>query len=238
MPQAATVRTAANHLHVARMATYMAAARNDERLALDLYLWNVRMSAAFMETISITEIVMRNNFDAKLGVWNVSKGGGFTSAWTDRAAAPLNSLTSSAIKRARDNAFKARAKRLPTHPRKHSPVNHDDVLAQLTFGVYARLMPTGDTTDNSYKQRRILWNEVLSSVFAGRPSEDWRVHSGRVDRIHALRNRVAHAEPILEVHARSRLRDMVRLVDSIDPALAGWVSGTSRIVEVSRDRPV
>ena len=30
-------------------------------------------------------------------------------------------------------------------PRKGAPINHDDILAQITFGVWPKLLPTKDT---------------------------------------------------------------------------------------------
>lgn len=224
------------HLHVSRMSTYMSAAQGDSGLAIDLYLWNVRVSAAVFETLCITEVIFRNAVDAALREWNPTRGD-YPAEWTTHAAAPLNSLTAGAIPPARNNAHKARAKRDAQHPRKEAEVTHDDVVAQLTFGVYAKLMPSLDESDSTFDRRVILWNEALQGTFSGRPGEDNRVHAGRIERLHALRNRVAHAEPLLDVNFRSRIRDMVRIVDSINPALSGWVSGNTRVHDVLRDRP-
>lgn len=236
MTQATTIATVATHLHVSRMSTYVAAAGGDPKLALDLYLWNTRISAAVFETLSITEVIFRNAVDTALRAWNPTRGH-YPAEWTTQAAAPLNSLTSNALGRARNNAVKERAKRDPSHPRKNAPITHDDVMAQLTFGVYAKLMPSLDSTDPTYNRRMTLWNESLQTAFPGRPSDDYRAHAGRVERLHALRNRVAHAEPLLDVNFRSRVRDMSRLVDSINPQLTGWLSGNTRVHDVLRERP-
>ncbi|WP_413354570.1 hypothetical protein [Microbacterium sp. 1P06AB] len=236
MPQAATVTTVAEHLHVSRMSTYAAAADGDLKRALDLYLWNARISAAVFETLSVTEVILRNAIDAALKNWNVTRGD-YPAEWTSSAAAPLNSLISGALPPARSNAGKARAKRAPDHPRKTAEITHDDVVAQLTFGTYAKLMPCSDESDDTFVRRQILWDEALKDSFRGRPGDDYRVHAGRVERLHALRNRVAHAEPVLSVNFRSRMKDMARLIDSINPELTGWLSGTTRIHDVLRERP-
>ena len=236
MTQASTITAVATHLHVSRMSTYAAAAGGDSKIALDLYLWNTRISAAVFETLSITEVIFRNAVDSALRSWNPSRGN-YPPEWTTQAAAPLNTLISNAAGRARTNAGKERAKRDPSHPRKNAPITHDDVMAQLTFGAYAKLMPSLDPSDDTYDRRMTLWDEALHAAFPGRPNDDYRAHAGRVERLHALRNRVAHAEPVLDVNFHSRVRDMSRLVDSINPQLTGWLSGTTRVHDVLRERP-
>ena len=236
MPQLATLDTVAEHLHTARMSTYMTAAMGDTGTAVALYLWNTRISAALYETLSITEVIFRNAVDEALKSWNPTRGN-YPAEWTMKPAAPLNSLVSKALTVAKTNAATARSKRLPDHPRKHAPITHDDIIAQLTFGTYARLMPTLNENDHAYDRRLILWHEALEPAFRGRAGEDHRVHAGRVARLHALRNRIAHAEPVLSVNFKARVRDMVRLVDSINPMLSGWVSGTTRVHDVLTQRP-
>lgn len=63
------------------------------------------------------------------------------------------------------------------------------------------------------------------------------VVASRAHRLLALRNRVAHMEPLLAVNAKARHRDAVRLVGAINPELQGWFAGVSRVREVERERP-
>lgn len=219
------------------MSTYMIAANGDEDLALRLYLWNGRMAAAMFESLSVTEVIFRNAIDAALRQWNVSRPGAHPAEWTAGPASPLNSLIKSPLAKARSSAVKARAHRPANHPRKNAAINHDDLVAQLTFGVYARLTPTLDTQANDYTARQALWRESLQHTFNRRPSENVGALVGRVERLHRLRNRIAHAEPLLDVNYSGRVRDMVRLVDSINPLLTGWVAGSSRVTELIRARP-
>lgn len=237
MQQRSTVDVVTHHLHVARMDTYVRAASGNPQLALDLYLWNNRMSGALFETLSITEVIFRNALDVALKEWNAAQPGDYSENWTQKAARPLNSLTRDALRTAQSNAVKARSKRKQDHPRKWADITHDDLVAQLTFGAYARLLPSNHRSAPHQRQREILWDEALSQVFRARPSDPRKAHLGRVERLHALRNRVAHAEPVLDVNFASRVRDMVRLVESTDSLLAGWLSGTTRVHQVLRERP-
>ena len=242
MPQSSTTELIVQSLHVSRFGTYARAADGDMDLALRLYLWNVRMAAAFHATISLTEVLLRNAVDGALREWNAGQphldGGLHSADWLLDPARPLNSLTASARKMAAINAGKARAARPANHPRKHAEITHDDMLAQLTFGVFVKLLPTADINDKTYRARKVLWDEALIHAFpAARDDPDGLIIADRAGRIHALRNRVAHAEPLLDVNATARHRDMIRLVGTINPKLQGWLAGTSTVRETERERP-
>lgn len=237
MAQDSTAQHVLNHLHAARMDPYMQASSQNLELALRLYLWNTQVSGALFETLSITEVLFRNAIDDALRKWNASQGPGYSWEWTARAAKPLNSMIRKPLRIARTNAETARSNRDSQHPRKDASIDHNDLVAQLSFGVYARLMPTQDPNAKNYVQRKILWREALQTAFTGRPHDQPQAHAGRVERLHTLRNRVAHAEPVLNVKFKSRVRDMVRLAQSINPDLAGWVSGTTRVHSVVAQRP-
>jgi hypothetical protein len=59
----------------------------------------------------------------------------------------------------------------------------------------------------------------------------------RVDRLHRLRNRVAHLEPLVTTDVIGYHRTACRLLNAIDADLASWYAGTSRVVQVVRSRP-
>jgi len=172
MAQPQTTTLIASSLHVSRFGTYASAAGGDMDLALRLYLWNLQLAGAFHSSLGLVEVLMRNAMDARLRTWNSAQldvGGGFHSAdWLVDPARPLNSMTASARKTAAANAAKARAARPRTHPRKNAPISHDDILAQLTFGVFVRLLPTADTTDKQHRARQVLWTQALNGAFPSR----------------------------------------------------------------------
>lgn len=224
----------AAQLHVTRFGTYTAASGGDQAKAIALYQWNLELASALFETLTLTEVVLRNSLDAQLKVWNGqqrdrSTGRLHSDEWTNDPARPLRSLTSSACGKAHRAAITARAGRPATHPRKHAPISHDDVIAQLTFGVFVRLLPTADQSDSNYRARQVLWIHALRNAFPNNRSRDPDGYGafGRADRLRSLRNRVAHAEPLLDVNPLHRLRDAGRLLAGIDPMMAGWVMGIS-----------
>lgn len=238
-----TVAIAAR-LHVTRFGTYTAAAGGDQAKAIELYRWNLELAGALFETLTLTEVILRNALDEQLRIWNSRQrdrttGLAYPAEWTDNPATPLRSLTSGACAKAHQAAVRARAGRPAGHPRKHAPIDHDDVIAQLTFGVFVKLLPTSTTTDSTFRARQILWTQALVHAFPylGARDPDGYTTGSRADRLRSLRNRVAHAEPLLSVDPRHRLRDVGRLLASIDPTSAGWVTGSSRVARVAGRRP-
>lgn len=48
------------------MGTYLAAAANDADLAMEMYLWDREVSAAFLRDLAILEVALRNAMSAQL----------------------------------------------------------------------------------------------------------------------------------------------------------------------------
>lgn len=200
-------------------------------------------SGAFQSVLAITEVILRNAIDRQLRIWNAAQpvrgGSGLHSAdWLVDPATPLNSLTRGARRRAADNAREAEAARANAHPRKGARITHDDLVAQLTFGVWAKLLPTPDVGDRNYTARRILWEQAVRHAFPhARDDPDGWIVADRARRLHTLRNRVSHMEPLLDVQAIPRQSDALRLLGAIDPAARDWCAGISRIRAVNSRRP-
>lgn len=247
MAKHSTILAVAQHVHPARFAPYVSHCGNDPLRALDLYKWNLQLSSEFQKVLAVTEVVLRNAIDRELRAWNQTRTTRSPGQprhhhgpnWTSDAARPLNSLTREARRTATKHANEAVSARESNHPRATAAVNHDDMLAQLTFAVWAKLLPTPDTTDTNYKSRKILWDNAVKRAFPHRSNDpDGHGTAGRVARLHALRNRVSHMEPLIQVNVVSRHNDALRLLGSISPETRDWCSGLSRVIEVNRTKPV
>lgn len=243
MPQSSTTRLIVNSLHTARFGTYVHAAGGDSDLALRLYVWNLELASAFHTCLGVTEVLLRNAMDTQLRVWNAAQAAPpgappYPSEWLVSPARPLHSLTAAARQKAKRNAENARAARPPTHPRKRAAITHDDILAHLSFGTFARLLPTKNTRHSTYRARSMLWSQALVHAFpAAKNDPHGFIVADRVARLHALRNRVAHLEPLLSVNVTARHRDMIRLLGAIDPGLQGWFASLSPLRRVAASRP-
>ncbi|MCU1477519.1 MAG: hypothetical protein JWQ64_2212 [Subtercola sp.] len=86
--------------------------------------------------------------------------------------------------------------------------------------------------------RQVLWAQALTSAFPHRHGDpDGTILADRVGRLHALRNRVSHMEPLLEVNISARHTDVLHVVGSISPEARDWCAGTSRVKQVARTDP-
>ncbi|WP_280274807.1 hypothetical protein [Nocardia wallacei] len=231
-----------------RLAPYLSEACGDAELALALYHWNLQLNAAFQEVLGIVEVVVRNAVDAELRTWNPTRGVDhatgrpYPAEWTELPASPIAGVAAQAVKQARVHATNARAARDPSHARRNAAVCHDDMLAQLSFGLWRKLLPAAAPSKTGLQ---VLWNNALHRAFpyarpirsrSGVISADIVVHD-RLDRLVSLRNRVAHMEPLLGVQVPARHRDAMRLLGSISPQMRDWCASLSRVAEVNKARP-
>ncbi len=247
----ASTRSVADVLGTARFATYLHHAGNDHD-ALQLYRWNLEMSGALHEALCIAEVALRNVLDRELRTWNAMqpprRGATYGDNWIENPAGPLWAILHpgggrggprrSVHREANERALKDQRDRRPGHRRHGMPVDHDDLVAHLTFGTWKKMLARKDAHHPSGigpVAQRTLWNEALHRSFPNKPSPT--VIHYWVDRLHTLRNRVAHHEPLCDTDPTSYHRTVARLLRAMDPALAEWFAGVSRIPEVDRRRP-
>ncbi len=202
-----------------RFATYLRKAAGDETFAVALYLYNARLSKAFLYPLSVVEITLRNAIDGQLAKR-------FGDDWpydadlrdkvlTDKGLATLDT----AIGRARDklklNAF--------VDPPK------DQVVATLTFDFWSNLLRP-DYGD--------FWRTGLNIVFPHIARDETRHDVQQLVRdINAFRNRVAHHEPVLDLNITATYAQMLRLVGLCCPITQAWLRYYATIDAVVRTRP-
>ncbi|MFI6211990.1 hypothetical protein ACIBCD_08330 [Nocardia brasiliensis] len=245
MPKHATIIAVNRYLHPVRLATYSARCGNDPFQALELYKWNLQLSAAFQQVLAITEVALRNAINDALRTWNAVQphhthsGATHSADWLLDPARPLNSMTRDSRRTAGRHAFEAEGGRDAGHPRKGATVTHDDMLAQITFGVWPKLLPTQNVSDANHRARSILWNQALRYGFPHNTNDpDGFILADRAGRLHGLRNRVSHMEPLFNVNIVARHNDALRLLGAISPEVRDWCSGLSRVIEVRRQCPI
>lgn len=197
----------------ARLTTYLAAAHGDVNRAADLYLWATQLSGALHAQISFVEIAVRNAIDSQLATWNTASG--FGADWTavGAAADPLYSLLRKQLGDARGRATAEAAERGSTHRRHGMHATHDDVVAQLMFGSWVKLIRPVSKTESPARQQR-LWAAAVTHAFPNAPDDEAsRIEIGdQLETLRRLRNRVAHHDNLLEVQARHRINGMLSLL--------------------------
>ena len=207
------------------MRPYLEDCDNDLHRALDFYAWNAQIAAAFLEDLGRLEVVLRNQFDEALTAF-VSQHG-LPQPWYDyRSLFPGSGSkhVHRAIARAKRQAAKHR----------HLHAHQGSVIAELGFGFWRFLCTERYLTS--------LWGPALASRFQHHPAPNNAVQiradvETRMDRLHFLRNRVAHHEPI---HRRELANDAAMILELalwMCPDTHIWMAGLSRIPDVLASRP-
>ena len=199
-----------------RLGSYLYATEHDPRAAIRLYDWNVLASGALLEDIARLEVIFRNGADVALVDYQHNrkpKDNRGPEEWyrshdlfTQRGVALINA-----------------ARRRAT--RSGQPERHGKVIAELNFGFWRFLCAKTYLTS--------LWVPALARAFphhhrAPNPRAVRADVDDRMERLHNLRNRIAHHEPI---HKRDLARDWQALVD-----IAGWMCQDSREWIVANSR--
>lgn len=215
----------------------------DEAAALELYVWDRDLSAAFFADIAIIEVAMRHAMHrelvAALGAqWDIQPGN-----WDDRTMRKLSEARS----------------------RLGHRLTPDRLVAELMFGFWLGLLDEGGRATGPGGPRRVkyegLWRSTLHQAFPGakhaaratgaRASRSW-VH-GQVAMVAALRNRVAHHEPLINGISlpgqtdASRQAVRITIADAydvcttvagmIDRDLGVWIIQTSTVPRLLAGRP-
>lgn len=232
-----------------------------------MYAWQTALAGAWVEVISHTEIITRNAIDLALRDWNTAKGCG--PEWLQNPHQDLEKIMGKTLMNVRDQADRARRARQRsdpslsgTHPRRGLAVDHNDLVAQLTFGNLGSLLPTKaptarGTRESGYSIREHLWRDGLNKAFPSLPSvwnnKRWsRIGSpsnvpadvlpayalgAAMERLRKIRNRVGHHEQTLRVKHVDRHKDALIVVQSISPEAAHSLAASSRLLSVLAMQP-
>ncbi|MGX9670395.1 hypothetical protein [Mycobacterium sp. HM-7] len=224
-----------------RVAPYSKIAGGHGRNTLAHYHWNTQLAAAYLELLSVAEVVLRNALDEQLREWCRLRTGEVVWLTSDEDLPfPLDKLFTSVRQGAMARAMDAKTVRdaTPGHDRKGCTLTEGDLLAQITFGQWHGLFPythgrATDPTTDGYRTQ--MWNEALHKAFPPGVNPDdvrWLLF-----RLTYFRNRVAHHECIISAPLppnrrhplRARLRDIHALLRWLDPDVHEWASGSNRV---------
>lgn len=187
---------ALSHARLSNYRSFFGAA--DDAQALGLYQWNDDLSAVLFRTISLVEVVLRNQFHHAMSLRYGAVGGHGSKDWYAHVA--LGALSRSKIMDV--THYKQGNQRLPRVPFP-SP---DDVISGLTFGFWPHLLDLKIDIHN----QPVAWGPILVDVLPGhrqrQPSHWAKVRHrdslfARLDLCNELRNRIAHHEPIWKLGA-------------------------------------
>lgn len=202
-------------LSIDRLSPYLSISQGNIESALNLYKWNIEISAAFYEALSIAEVGLRNTLHAQL----TSLNQGLSGNWYDNNKGILVGPALNDISVARKRATRPGRSETPGR-----------VVSELNFGFWKYLL--------AKRYETTLWTPALRHGFPGLVHKDRATVFKTVEELHSLRNRIAHHEPI---HHRDLAKDSLaayRLIEWISPETREWAASFSRIQRYLSDTPL
>jgi hypothetical protein len=188
------------HLSAPRLAPYVAACAGDLGRGVALYRWNASVSAALWEIMGHGEIILRNAIhDALSERHRRDRAPG---EWFDDARRELEPRALADVAVARHRASRT----TPDPP-------PGKVVAELSFGFWRYLLARRYTPT--------LWPAIRHS-FPHLPRGGRNDLENAVIRLHLLRNRIAHHEPLIRENLTARLSDLTFVLDAVNPAIGAW----------------
>lgn len=198
-------------LSTKRFHAYLLKAGFDENHAIQLYLYNARLSKSFLFPIHILEITLRNRIHQILAE-------DFTQNWHQNPDF-LNILTT----QSRSSIDTAIAR-----TRHKSKPEIDDIIASLTFDFWSNLFrPEYD---------RLLWQSRMKRLLPQRPFSR-RDFQQLLASINYLRNRIAHHEPIHYLNLSLEHSNIMEALTACCQTTANWTKSHSTVHQVLRTKP-
>lgn len=201
MPDAnQTVSEILHALAAPRMSTYLRATGGDPEAAITLYGWNARLSAALMVPAHFAEITVRNAVDETLTLV-------YGPHW------PWNPTFERSLPDGRTRSYSQRNDLVTTRARQTST---GKVIAELKFVFWEKMFTA------RYDAR--LWTPHITEQFPAAPPQNpaglRNTIRQNLGTIRALRNRIAHHEPIFTRDIAAELAAMESLIGYRSPQTA------------------
>jgi abortive infection bacteriophage resistance protein len=193
----------------------------------ELYVWNERLSKAFLEDISHVEVLLRNFIAERLAA-DCKRGAGDLRWYDHPSRYNLNSAFQKSVTKAKTRLA-----------RSGSDCSYDSVIAALSFDTWrfllvSRLEPT-------------VWRTIRAVENGGMPNypgtsrSDFESH---VATIYELRNRCSHQEHLVldDIGEENAYLDACAdalqwVAGKIDPEAADWILANSRVEALRAVRP-
>lgn len=212
----------------ARFERYLKDADGDVDRAVALCRWNQRFAGMLHGQLGFVELAVRNAFDRRLRELAVREKGAFEWCLPGNAPDLVHGLVAGTLRDANERARADANKRaIRGSHRANTAVTHDDVLAQLMWGTWVKLIGYPETGEKTVKQQE-LWKVSTRSAFPHAPDgERGRIQIARgLQYIRSVRNSEAHFDNLYR-EARSIntiIGTAMSLLNSIDPALTrNWI---------------
>ena len=196
-------------LSLPRFARYLARAGGDRAAAIELYRWNVAISAGFYASLHYLEVSLRNGLHRQLTILF-----GRDDWWE---SAPLDKVARGKVREARRKLNQ-----------RGLPWGADDMVAALTLGYWVSLLSKG------YDQG--LWRSCLHQAFPLYRGPRGSLHDWLVAILY-LRNRIMHHEPIHHRDLEADHRKILRVLGYLSPAMVKQLEPDDPVPVLLKQRP-
>jgi hypothetical protein len=184
--------------------------------AAQLYEWNMRASADFHRLLHGVEVILRNALHEQMSAMHHALG--LPGTWFDDPRRTLDARLRLRIDAARDRVVQQG--RVATQGR---------LVSELTFGFWRYLLASRYETQ--------LWTPALRHAFPHLATRRRADVARPVERLHHLRNRIAHHEPIYPRRLDLDERDALAVVAAICGDSRNWLERVGSVAAVLAARP-
>jgi hypothetical protein len=192
-----------------RLEKYLDETGQDLDAALGLYEKNTRLSEAFYSPLQALEICLRNKIHQHLCIT-------YGELWYQNGNPPLNQDSQRMIFEAKEALTKGGRGITPGR-----------VVAELKFAFWVGLLgPHYDAT---------LWRQSLYRAFPSSGGRSRKLVHGRFNAIRRFRNRIAHHEPIFQLHPIQRHQEIIEAISWMCRPTSQWALHHSRLPVIAAE---
>lgn len=220
-----------------RYQRYISACNGDRARALALYEWNVSVGSALMRDIAHFEIALRNAYDAAFAAhWQGADH------WLRDQASPIRQPIMQ-TRRIYENGARVN-RRIDVNDHTRETIRKaikkaggqnaipGKIIPELSFGFWASL------TDKS--REKPIWVPYVHHAFP--LGTDRRDVDSPINNINAVRNRIAHHEPLFDctnpAHEIPHIHsDLLHVLNLIMPDVADHIRKHSNVMAINSFRP-
>mgnify|MGYP000064791634 CR=1 FL=1 len=208
-------------LSLQRMSTFDKAVSGTTADPLELYNWNAQLASALIYPFHIFEISIRNAVSSAIGSVHTSKGTNWHQ--TDSFERSLKKAKFGYCPK--DDLIKV-SQRYPQLSK---------AIPEFKFVFWEKML-----TARYHKQ---IWDNHIYTVFPnhamlGLSQSDLRDHiRQRIESVRAIRNRVAHHEPILKFDIPLLLSNMEEVIHLRCTDTSNWMMANQRVLDVYQSKP-
>lgn len=215
-----------------RFKKYLDAAQGDPTLALELYAWNVDLSASLFRDFSYLEVALRNSCDRALfrrGRQIAQGADWLKSEQNARLVLPTQPRTQATVRKLVETLDDARTYSgfggNPSLPR-------GKILAEVSFGFWKYLF--------THEMRKELWEGCLDIEFKyvdKKKSVDAEQLHRELEKLATVRNRIAHQESIFDKSPQQDHDALLHVAGLLGQDVNTFIRKHSTVREVMAKRP-